>query len=345
MAKRSHVCPAMVSFHRGIIFFGLVAIVAAGVQLMVFAFVHYTDIRWTVVEDTVNERPIEVISGGSRTLTENVKPTQEATPPPVPALGALEDTPENPAKAKQWASGREAMLKNAKDAAAAPNVNRVLSDWDMILARLTDVSACLGAVSLLALGGLASLNVIVSATGATRMGAEPIRLVAACAVWSIGLGFLGLPLSQAIPSMPLPGVFHWYDAMIASIPAPGPQMTPELAAAGPVQTPTIYIPLATHVVVPIAAMSAVVLVMLRTTTATSAGWIIEAVSELDEAVEREVAEINARNVSMSMPRVVGALNQAVGSTSEASKPQPKPPGKPGGSALKLSDNDNSRRPI
>jgi hypothetical protein len=70
---------------------------------------------------------------------------------------------------------------------------------------------------------------------------------------------------------------------------------------------------AVYLLAPVASLCGSCLVLYRFRSGVAQGVIVTSVSELDERLEREMANIRARGVAASSsPRAVAALNQAIG---------------------------------
>ena len=82
--------------------------------------------------------------------------------------------------------------------------------------------------------------------------------------------------------------------------------------------------LLTHLGLPMAALITALLVALRFWAGASQGVIVTSVSELDQAIDREISAVRAHGPSSNIgPRSVGVLNQAVGERGAPPEPAPR----------------------
>jgi hypothetical protein len=126
------------------------------------------------------------------------------------------------------------------------------------------------------------------------------------ASWSLLLALAGLPWRDVMPSIPFPGVFGDYAAMITQSDA---------VDAGTGSTVRLFV---VYLLAPLASLCGSCLVLYRFRAGVAQGVIVTSVSELDERLEREMASIRARGVvAASAPRAVAALNHAIGDTPQA----------------------------
>lgn len=183
--------------------------------------------------------------------------------------------------------------------AAAPAPPRQLSGFDVILRYTSNLASAMGVASAAALWVLVFLGVVV-AGGASVPGVE--KAVSAC-TWGLVLALLCLPWKNIVPTAPFPGVFSDYGVMTAAS---------EATNAGRASAAAL---LGTYLVLPVAALLGAMLVLGRFRAGVAAGIIIQSVSELDKAIEREAEDIARRGISVSGPRAVGALNAAIGASS------------------------------
>jgi hypothetical protein len=180
MTPRPHVSAAIVQLRLWVWFAASVIVVAAAAQLLTFGFVHYTDVRFTVLEATVEKVPAEIVR--------NAAALREA----APSAAATEAAP--------------------TEAARPPELNRVPNANDRAMKRAVEIASTLGVVAAVWLMMLTFMGVVVGA-GASVPGIE--RAVTAAA-WSIVLAIICLPMKDWLPSMPWRGVFGSYREMTAA---------------------------------------------------------------------------------------------------------------------------------
>lgn len=188
MTARPHISAALRQLRRGVNVGAAGVAVACFVQLLVFGFVHFTDVRFETLKSEAPNRPVVVnASAGSEPA----------------GLRALAD------------SGRPAREQAAKEAelvtASGPvDLNRVESTASVLLNRFSQTAAVIGVFSALSLAAFTLLGAIVAGGGAVP-GVE--RAVAAC-TWGLVLGLLVLPWQDIFSSMPFAGVFTSYGTMV-----------------------------------------------------------------------------------------------------------------------------------
>jgi hypothetical protein len=181
MTPRPHVSAAIVQLRLWVWFAAAAIVVAAATHLLTFGFVHYTDVRFTVLEARVEKVPAEIVR--------NAAALREAAPSGAP-VGESAPT----------------------EAARPPELNRVPNANDRAMERAVEIASTLGVVAAVWLMMLTFMGVVVGA-GASVPGIE--RAVTAAA-WSIVLAIVCLPMKDWLPSMPWRGVFGSYREMTAA---------------------------------------------------------------------------------------------------------------------------------
>lgn len=173
---------------------------------------------------------------------------------------------------------------------------KLLSSTDTTLRNVSGGMSAIGGLAALGLAVMTILGVAVAGGGAIP-GVE--RTVTA-SVWAFVLAGVCLPWRDIMPSLPIPGVFGSYDHMIA--------WSESVTASGVGGLALI----ASYVLLPTLALVGSMLVLAWFRAGVAQGVIVTSVSELDEAMERELAEIRRSGVAASSPRSIGALNRAIG---------------------------------
>lgn len=167
------------------------------------------------------------------------------------------------------------------------------SKTDVILERTNDIAAAAGILGAFTFAGLVFLGTVI-AGGAKVPGVDK---AATATTWAIVVLVLAMPWGEMMPSVPIPGVFVRYSGVV--------QGTDGLTGL----LLRVALPMAT------ATMCAVSLFSFR--AGVERGVIVTSVSELDEALERELSSIRKRGVAAgSAPRSMGALNRALGDSGE-----------------------------
>lgn len=280
MKAKPHVSSAIVQLRAWVSVASIVLILALAAQLLVFGFVHYTDIRWTTVKADPLDRPLMVVDG-------------------EPTKGLLDGVTEGPVRVpaqEARAKGVREATRGGKTAAAEiADVNRVLTGADRIMKATTNLALTVGVLAAFTLAVMSWLGVAVAGGGAVP-GVE--RAVTA-ATWSFVLLGLCLPLKDALPTMPFAGVLTGYERMTAAS---------EAARAGKGSEGMLLL---LHVVLPTAALGCAALVRYWFNEGVEQGVIYTSLSEIDEAMEKEMAQISANGPNARMTRAMGALTRTM----------------------------------
>lgn len=175
---QAHVSTALKHERHWVTWAGLVVAACAAVQMLIFGFVHFTEVRWTSVRRSVPGWSYSVV--------------------------------ESPPAAKVEGRGPRPAVRVADLVAA--DANRVLSHWDHVMRQTSNLAVTAGIVAsvMLAVGCL--LGVVI-AGGACVPGVE--RVVSA-ASWSLLLALACVPWRAVLPHMPFAGVFSGYEALVES---------------------------------------------------------------------------------------------------------------------------------
>jgi hypothetical protein len=286
---KQHVSAALAHLRHGVTGAAVVVLVCAIVQMLVFGFVHFTNVRWGPEPSQAQAQPVVISqnSGGTATWRDVAVPTTK--------------TQHNP---------------------AAISFPRPITAWDAGLHVASDMAVMGGVAGCMVLLLMTFMGVAV-AGGASVPGVE--RAVSA-ATWAMLLGAACVPWRDFFASVPFPGVFGDYQAMIA------------LSAAVDGGSGSELLLFTSYLFMPIAALIAAMLVLHRFRSGVEYGIIVTSVSELDERLEREMEGIRSRGVTAAgASRAVGALNHAIGEQPSLALTSEEPPlaatgttGKPAG---------------
>jgi hypothetical protein len=285
MHEAPHVSPALRQLRGWVTIAAMLVIIAGGMQAVLFGIASTTSIRFT-------DQPV---------------PAQPRAPLRVVGEGKPADAP--------GASHGDAALSRTADArerAGAPSViktdqtRRVLSVYNTIMHRLSSIASGAGSVACIVLCVLTLLGIVV-AGGANVPGVE--RTVTA-GVWSLVLAILCVPWADVLPSLSIPGVFVSYSLMTQVI---------DQGSAAPIALGSLGA-LAQWVGMPLVAAFIACGVCVWFRAGVERGVIITAPSQLDEAVEREVAAIGKRGAGLAAPKALGALQRAIGHAPAAPPP-------------------------
>lgn len=80
---RPHVCSALQHLRSGVVACALVLGICVGIHLLIWGFVHFTDVRWTTAEGAAAEQRFAVVDGDALPQTSVASPK-----PPQPKAGA-----------------------------------------------------------------------------------------------------------------------------------------------------------------------------------------------------------------------------------------------------------------
>jgi hypothetical protein len=189
MNSQNHIAAALSRLKRGVLLCAAGVFVAALIQLFVFGFVHFTDVRYqTLADPTPTQHRTVVVTPTSTNGVRSERATEETSSPTIEDIVA------------------------SMSPRSIPDVNRVTSATDVILMRISQVAIIIGIFSAVGLAVLTTLGAIV-AGGASVPGVE--KAISAC-MWGLCLCLLALPWKDVFASMPFGGVFTGYENMVAA---------------------------------------------------------------------------------------------------------------------------------
>ncbi|MEL7485076.1 MAG: hypothetical protein AAFN41_12090 [Planctomycetota bacterium] len=185
MTARPHISAALRQLRRGVNICAAGVAVACFIQLLVFGFVHFTEIRFVTLKSESVNRPV-VVNASAGTTPAGLRALVDDGPKPI--------EPEEVANAV---------------AAGPVDLNRVESTAGVLLNRFSQSASVIGVFAALSLAAFTLLGAIVAGGGAVP-GVE--RAVSAC-TWGLVLGLMVLPWQDIFGSMPFAGVFTSYQTM------------------------------------------------------------------------------------------------------------------------------------
>jgi hypothetical protein len=265
---------------------GLVLGVCLFLQVVVWAAVHYTDVRTEDLRQAAQpaEQPLSVIKTEepeSNEFDDGDLTAQEA--------GALLDD-----------------ILAEREAEPEPvDANRVQSAGDLLLSRFSNLVQTVGIIAAVVFAFM-MFQAMVIAGGAAIPGVD--KAVSASS-WALVVSMLCLPLGSILPSIPFGGVFLSYEQLINASGAYRNNLSGAPGFLG------FY---GWHVVMPFAVLATLFMVILRFRAGVEAGVIVTSVSQLDEKLEQEIRSMKLGQ--LSAPRSVGALNAAIGDSNPAPAP-------------------------
>jgi len=187
MKPRPHVSPALTRLRSWVMFTAAIVAMCAAIKLVVFGFVHYTEIRFTTLEPG-DDSPARLTV---------VKPRAA-------------DVDEAPPRIERGRIISEPVT--ATDQAGPVDPNRVLSRGDTNMKNASAFAVGAGLLAAVVLAFLATLGTMIAAGGAVP-GID--RTVSAC-VWSVIMLLFCIPWPDVVKSVPVPGVFTSYELIVAA---------------------------------------------------------------------------------------------------------------------------------
>lgn len=268
-----HLSAAVKHLRGWITLLACIVALCCGVQMLLYGFVNYTEIRFTEAPKTnpYGERSLKVVEATSTPEQSAAKPPESAgTLSPAPGQGGV----------------RSAAIAGGKE--AAPTLLK--SNADRVMASIADWTTSVGAVCCVTLALLTMLGVAV-AGGGNIPGVE--KVVTSC-TWAIVLGLLCLPWAGVFPSLKVPGIFAPYSALTA-VADKLPGAISSTAAFGQ----WLFMPLTAGT------LSFLVLGLFR--AGVERGVIPTSVNHFDAAIQKEMSDIAKRGVGAGTPRALGTI--------------------------------------
>jgi hypothetical protein len=277
MAARPHISPALQQLRGWVTIAATVVILAALCQVAAYAIVRNTDVRATQLEGTPNDTVVDDLRRG------------------IPGARQAVDTPGRkslaPAPAHPLATPGSAAVA-ASNHASAIDPNRIRSTTDANLKVACAFTTAVGLIASGALCILALLGIVVAGGGNVPGIAYTVR----AGVWSIVILGMALPWSGFAGPTLVPGVFAGYGTLVAA--AEGRTGAAVFTSFG--MMPIVLV-----------ALSGCCLYWFR--RGVEAGIVLTSLSEVDEALEREMGTIRERGVGRLNPggRASAGLHQVI----------------------------------
>ncbi len=283
---KPHISEALRHLRGGITFAGVIVALCATVQLLVFGFVHFTEIRWE------RAAPVATYQAPTVVASDRAVAMPSAATGKAPSILLSEPEPApKPVEEKAAPTPKPASVT----VPGAPRPGLVYSRWDAALGFYSDAAVTVGIMAAFLVALLTFQGVIVGSQ------VPGIEKAVGASTWAIILALISLPWRDALPKVPFGGVFGSYDAMTKASAA---------AQLGQIPGPAI---MAEYLLLPLMALVCGLLIIVRFRAGIERGVIITSVNELDAALSREMRDIAKRGpASTAIVRSVGALNQAIG---------------------------------
>lgn len=186
MTNRTHVREALAQLRRWMPIAGGVIALASVVQIFVFGFVHFTDIRYQQLRPISDDAPVVI------TRTAAVQAQERGQP-----------------FATEWELAQQRLAGTIEP---TPDVNRVRSEASIVLERSSQTAVFLGVIGVVALVSMTALGAVIAGGGAIP-GVERILGAAGGAML---LAIAAIPWNEAFPSVPITGVFTGFAEMTSS---------------------------------------------------------------------------------------------------------------------------------
>ncbi len=251
-APRAHVSSALRHLRFSVIAAGGALSIALILQMLVFAFIHFTDVRFDELQPETQTNSLRVVRTDSTAISLSGKGSA------IPARAVKETT------------------SNASDEPA--EVNRVLNRNNLWLNITSDLARTVGFVSAIVLV-FSMFQGVVIAGGASVPG---IELAVTAGTWSLAIALACLPIGTLLPGIAFPGALPSYSWVIAASEAlrsgAGASVSPILFYSAGLLTPMVVL-----------VMTAVV--VSRFLAGVEQGVIVTSMSELDEKLQREMSSI------------------------------------------------------
>lgn len=281
---RPHISAALQHLRFGI---GAAAVVLALClvgQVLVWSFVHFTDVRVTQLEAEPQKEQFDVVRRAqpSRTTVGTISGVTS---------GASVGESGNRAATEQPATQPRPIQAESVDP------NRVESASDRKLRQASALVQTLGIISAVLLLILMLQGVVVAGGG----GVPGVEMAVTATTWAIVLVLLCVPLNNLIPATPFQGVFSGYDTLVAQSEG---YRTKRVDAPGFIG---LY---GSNLVLPLLLLAGIAAAVLRFRAGVERGVIATSVSEAHERIEREIR--SRKNLGeMANSRAMGALSTTV----------------------------------
>ncbi len=285
---KPHISAALQHLRFGIAVSAMVLALCLVGQVLVWSFVHFTEVRVTQLENE-NQQPsfdvvrraqpstntVGTISGVSKGAAVGAsgnreQPVRPATETPVPAQASPEQ---------------------------GVDPNLVESASDRKLRHAAAIVQTAGVISAVILLVLMFQGVVIAGGGAV----PGVEMAVTATSWALLIALVSIPLGNFLPATPFQGVFSSYDTIVSSSEAY------RLNRDG---APGVFGLYGMHVVLPILLLIGLVASVLRFRAGIERGVIATSVSEAHERLEREIR--SRKNLGeMASSRAMGALNATV----------------------------------
>lgn len=180
MKLKPHVSPALKHLRHSVTISAALVALCAIIQMLVFGFVHFTEVRWVEIKPTPSVASLAVVDG------------------------AKSGEPGNPARQRRTVDAQEIATE------------RVPSRWANTLEDFSAIAVTVGVIAACVFAAMTLLAVSVASGGAV----PGVERVVVASTWAVVLVLLCLPWREFLTAMPFPGIFGSYAVLIGSSDAP-----------------------------------------------------------------------------------------------------------------------------
>ena len=286
---RPHISAALQHLRFGIAGAALVLALCLAGQVLVWCFVHFTEVRVVQLEAQPAAEQFDVV--------------RRAQPSKTNTVGTISGVTSGASVGESGNRSMPVVDPNALRPAPTPlkaepiDPNLVESSSDRVLRNASALVQTVGIISAIILLVLMLQGVVVAGGG----GVPGVEMAVTGTTWAMVIALLCIPMANIIPASPFQGVFASYDTVVAQSEA---YRTNRNGAPGLVG---LY---GMNVAVPILLLAGLAAAVLRFRTGVERGVIATSVSEAHERIEREIR--SRKNLGeMANSRAMGALNNTV----------------------------------
>jgi hypothetical protein len=287
-----HVSPALASLRFAVTFACVIVALSALVHLGVYMAAQFSEARWETPRVSAERQQSLAVIPAPPAASRSTAPTGL-----TPVESSFNEDPTMAGRAAVTASTRSNLrLRPLSELEAAQRL-RTVSRTDRMMQGCWETAAAAGTLAAV-VAFICVFTGLVIAGGASVPGVDS---TVHAMLLSLAAVLCGLPLQSAFPSIPWPGVFGEYLAMTSAIDARAGAASAGLFAA--------------YGLVPFVTAAAATAAAVYFRLGVAKGVIATSVNDLDAKLESEMEALRKRGITSHFGgRSVGALNQAIGTT-------------------------------
>jgi len=285
---RPHISAALQHLRFGIAAAALVLSLSLVGQILIWSFVHFTEVRVVQLEEPAPDDQYEVVRRAqpSRTTVGTISGISSGA-----SVGSSAKT----GSAEPTAASADQQPIVTTQGGIDPN--RVESATSRKLRHAASLAQTAGVISSVLLLLLMMQGVVIAGGG----GVPGVEMAVTATSWSIVIALVCIPLGNLLPNTPFQGVFSSYDTIVAES---------EAYRSNRDGAPGIIGVYGMHVALPVLLLIGLAAAVLRFRAGIERGVIATSVSEAHERIEREIR--SRKNLGeMAHSRAMGALNSTV----------------------------------